>query len=69
MKFFKKGLKVTVVLLVLIVVGTWLYSKTYHPKYDGEIELKNLSEKVTVILMKLVCHTLMLKTKMMLILP
>ncbi|MGK0449020.1 MAG: penicillin amidase, partial [Polaribacter sp.] len=48
MKFFKKGLKVTVVLLVLIVVGAWLYSKTYHPKYDGEIELKNLSEKVTV---------------------
>jgi penicillin amidase len=48
MKFFKKGLKVTVVLLVLIVVGAWLYSKTYHPKYNGEIELKNLSEKVTV---------------------
>ena len=48
MKFLKKILKITVVLSVLVIVGTWLYSKTYHPKYDGEIELKNLSEKVTV---------------------
>ncbi|PQB08120.1 penicillin acylase family protein [Polaribacter filamentus] len=48
MKFLKKALKITIVLLVLILVGGWLYSKTYHPKYDGEIEIKNLSEKVTV---------------------
>ena len=48
MKFFKKGLKVTVVLFVFVVVGTWLYSKTYHPNYNGEIEIKNLSEKVTI---------------------
>jgi penicillin amidase len=48
MKFFKKLLKIVVVILVLVVIGAWLYSKTYHPKYDGEIELKNLSEKVTV---------------------
>ena len=48
MKFFKKLLKVTVLLFVLILVATWLYSKTYHPNYDGEIEIKNLSEKVTI---------------------
>ena len=48
MKFFKKGLKVTVVLFVFVVVGTWLYSKTYHPNYNGEIVIKNLSEKVTI---------------------
>jgi penicillin amidase len=48
MKFLKKALKITTVLLVLILVVGWLYSKTYHPKYNGEIEIKNLSEKVTV---------------------
>lgn len=48
MKFFKKLLKVVIVLLVLIVVGGWLYSKTYTPNYSGELEIKNLSEKVTV---------------------
>ena len=48
MKFLKKVLKSIIVLLVLILVGGWLYSKTYHPKYNGEIEIKNLSEKVTV---------------------
>lgn len=48
MKFFKKFLKIVILLLVLLSVGGWLYSKRYHPKYDGEIEIKNLSEKVTV---------------------
>jgi len=48
MKFFKKFLKIVILLLVLLSVGGWLYSKSYHPKYDGEIEIKNLSEKVTV---------------------
>ena len=48
MKFFKKLLKVTVLLFVLILVATLLYSKTYHPNYDGEIEIENLSEKVTI---------------------
>lgn len=48
MKFLKKLLKIVVVILVLVVIVGWLYSKTYHPKYDGEIKLKNLSEKVTV---------------------
>jgi penicillin amidase len=48
MKFVKKLLKVVVVLLLLIFVGAWLYSKTYYPNYNGEIEIKNLSEEVTV---------------------
>jgi penicillin amidase len=48
MKFLKKLLKIVIVLLVLILVGGWFYSKTFHPKYDGEIEIKNLSENVTV---------------------
>jgi len=48
MKFFIKLLKVIAVLLILIVVGTWLYSKTYHPNYKGELEINNLSDEVTV---------------------
>ena len=48
MIFFKKLIKIVVVILVLIIVGVWLYSKTYSPHYNGEIELKNLSEEVTV---------------------
>ncbi len=48
MNFFKKIIKIVVVILVLLVVGGWLYSKTYFPNYNGEIELKNLSEEVTI---------------------
>ena len=48
MKVLKKLFKIVIISLIFILVGVWLYSKTYHPKYDGEIALKNLSEKVTV---------------------
>jgi penicillin amidase len=48
MKFIKKSLKVILVLIVLIVVGGWLYSRTYQPNYSGELELNNLSDEVTV---------------------
>ena len=48
MKFIKKSLKIVVLVLVVIVIGGWLYSKTYHPNYSGEIEIKNLSEEVTI---------------------
>jgi penicillin amidase len=48
MKFLKKSLKVVIVLIVLLIVGGWLYSRTYHPNYSGELALKNLSDEVTV---------------------
>jgi len=48
MKFFKKLLKIVIVLIGLFVIGGWLYSKTYHPNYNNEIEIKNLSEEVTI---------------------
>lgn len=48
MEFFKKLIKVVVILLVLVIVGGWLYSKTFHPNYSGELEINNLSEEVTV---------------------
>lgn len=48
MKRLKKILKVLLVLIVLIVAGLWFYSWTFHPTYDGELELENISEDVTV---------------------
>lgn len=48
MKFLKKFIKILVVFVLLIGVAVWLYSKTYHPKYAGELTLKNISEEVTV---------------------
>ena len=48
MKSLKKIVKVLLVLVVVLFVGVWLFTKTLHPTYKGEIELKNLSEKVTV---------------------
>ena len=38
MKFFKKLLKIIIGLLVLFIVGVWLFSKTYHPNYNDEIK-------------------------------
>ena len=32
----------------MVSVSVWLYSKTYHPNYSGELNLKNISEEVTV---------------------
>ncbi|MEQ6125285.1 penicillin acylase family protein [Pseudotenacibaculum sp. MALMAid0570] len=48
MKVFKKTLKILVVIILLIVVGGWLYSRSLHPTYHGELELANLSDEVTV---------------------
>lgn len=48
MNFIKKSLKIILLLIVLIVVGAWLYSRTYYPDYSGELELENLSDEVTV---------------------
>ncbi|APZ44964.1 penicillin acylase family protein [Polaribacter reichenbachii] len=48
MKFLKKGLKIVVFLVILIVVLIFVYSKVNEPKYSGELEIKNLSDDVTV---------------------
>lgn len=48
MNKFKKILKVVFIFLILIIVGLWVYSFSFHPDYDGELELANLSEEVTV---------------------
>ncbi len=48
MKLLKKLLKIIIVLVILLAIGLYFFSKTLHPTYNGELELSNLSEKVTV---------------------
>lgn len=48
MKFIKKTIKIVFASIVLIAIGTWLYTNTYYPNYKGELALSQLSEKVTV---------------------
>ena len=48
MKLFKKIFKIFLLLAVLLSIGIWLFTKTLHPIYDGELELGNISDKVTV---------------------
>ena len=48
MKFLKRFLRILLVLVVLVFVLFWFYAQSAQPNYSGELELKNISEKVTV---------------------
>ena len=48
MKLLKKIVKVVISLVLLLVVGLWLFTRTLHPTYNGELDLANISEEVTV---------------------
>lgn len=48
MKFLKKTFKIVVLLIILITIGVFGYSKMNQPTYSGELEINNLSENVTV---------------------
>lgn len=48
MKFLKKSLKILLILVVLFLVVGWLYTKTLHPTYHGNLALTGLSEEVIV---------------------
>ena len=48
MKLFKKSIKVVFLLIFLLLIATWLFSKTLHPTYNGELKLANISAKITV---------------------
>lgn len=48
MKFLMRFLRILLILAVLVFICFWLYSKTNHPDYSGDLELKNISEEVTV---------------------
>ena len=48
MKLLKKIVKVVISLILLLVVGLWLFTRILHPTYDGELDLANISDEVTV---------------------
>ena len=48
MKILKKSLKYFFLFSLLLSVSLWLYTKTLVPVYEGEIEIKNLSEEVKI---------------------
>lgn len=48
MKFFKKFLKLFIVLVIILSVGLWLYINHLQPKYEGEIVLQNTKQAVSV---------------------
>ena len=48
MKLLRRFLRILLILAVLVFICGWLYSKTYHTDYSGALELKNISEEVTV---------------------
>lgn len=45
---FKKILKLISFLIIVILVGVWLFSRSLKPKYNGNLVLENLEEEVTV---------------------
>lgn len=48
MKRLKSLFKLILILLVLVFVGGWLYTNSLKPTLNGELELPNLKEDVTV---------------------
>jgi penicillin amidase len=48
MKLLKKIIKIVISLVLLLVVGFWLFTRTLHPTYNGELDLANISDEVTV---------------------
>ncbi len=48
MKLIKKILKGFLALLLVLFVGVWIYSWSFHPNYNGKLELENISEEITI---------------------
>ena len=48
MKNFKKFLKFSGFVLILVVIILWVYANSLKPTYEGKISIKNLSQKVAV---------------------
>ncbi len=49
MRFIKKLFKILFLLLILTLIGAWFFVRTLYPKYEGELELNKISQKVTVL--------------------
>ncbi len=48
MKFIKKLFIGIIVIVLVAIFGFWIYTFNFHPDYNGELELSNLDEEVTV---------------------
>ncbi len=48
MKNFKKFLKISGIILILLVIIIFVYANSLKPTYDGKISIKNLSQEVSV---------------------
>ncbi|MFK8059571.1 MAG: penicillin acylase family protein [Polaribacter sp.] len=48
MKVLKKVVKLLLILIFFLAVGAWLFTRTLHPTYKGELGLSHISDKVTV---------------------
>lgn len=48
MKRLKKLLKIVVALVIVLLLGIWLFTRSLHPTYNGELTINNLSDKVIV---------------------
>lgn len=44
----KKTLKILIVIIVILAVGSWLFIQKNKPTYDGNLQINNLQESVTV---------------------
>ncbi|MFO7674515.1 MAG: penicillin acylase family protein [Lutibacter sp.] len=48
MRIFKKTLLIIGVLIVLILIGSWMYFNSLKPEYSGEITLSNIENETSV---------------------
>ncbi|TVZ56848.1 penicillin amidase [Lutibacter sp. Hel_I_33_5] len=48
MKLIKKFLKIAVALILIVIVGLFFYLRSFSPMYNGELEIANLTDEVTV---------------------
>lgn len=48
MRIFKKVLKIIAVLLVLVIIGGWMYYNSLKPNYSGNLSLANIENETSV---------------------
>ncbi len=48
MKLIKKLFLGIISIVIIAIIGVWLYTFSFHPDYNGELELANLNGEVTV---------------------
>ena len=48
MKMLIKFLKIIVLLVGVVFLGMWIYALTLYPKYNGNVDLENITDEVSV---------------------